>query len=151
MRELFRPTHFLALCACLVPGVDEALAGGAACVMAKYQGETLDYALVTGKNHPVEAQEAAESLLREKGYGDYYKHLDIMRAQNLSNLEHAYVIVIRSEFADVRGKQRSAMGCGFSAESYEGALWDAIRDTQVYFWGWKPDRDGYEVVEKRRY
>ena len=88
-----------------------ALAGGAACVMAKYQGETMDYALVYGRAHPADAQEAAMAELRDKGYGDYLRHLDVMRAQNLSNNDHAYVIVIRSDFKDWRGKERSAMGC----------------------------------------
>jgi hypothetical protein len=119
--------------------------------MAKFQGETLDYALVYGKTHPVEAQEAAQDELRKKGYANYYKNLDVMRAQNLSNLDHAYVIVIRSVFKDVRGRDRSAMGCGFSAISYTDAEWDAVRDLQVYFWGWKPDQHGYEVVRKLQY
>ena len=127
------------------------LAGGAACVMAKYQGQTLDYSLVYGRAHPVEAQEEAEQALREKGYGDYYKNLDIIRAQNLTDLQHAYVVVIRSEFKDHRGKSRSAMGCGFAATSYHDAEWDAVRDLQVYFWGWKPDQHGYEVVQRLRY
>ena len=38
-------------------------AGGAACVMAKFEGKTLDYALVYGTAHPVEAQERAEAEL----------------------------------------------------------------------------------------
>jgi len=126
-------------------------AGGAACVMAKYQGETLDYALVVGRNHPVAAQEAAQQELRTKGYADYLRHLDVMRAQNLSSLDHAHVIVIRSEFQDARGKGRSAMGCGFSADSYRAAELDAVRDLQAYFWGWKPDQHGYQVVRKFRY
>ncbi len=126
-------------------------AGGAACVMAKYQGVTLDYALVYGKSHPVEAQEAAEDELRAKGYADYVKHLDVMRAQNLSDLEHAHVIVIRSEFKDWRGKDRSAMGCGFASGSFQAAELDAVRDLQAYFWGWKPDQHGYEVVRKFRF
>ena len=126
-------------------------AGGAACVMAKYQGKTLDYALVVGKSHPAEAQEAAKAELRAKGYADYYRHLDVMRAQNLSNLDHAFVIVIRSEFQDFRGKPRSAMGCGFSAVSYTDAELEAVRDLQAYFWGWKPDQHGYQVVRKFRY
>lgn len=123
-------------------------AGGAACVMAKFQGATLDYALVYGKAHPYEAQEAAKEELREKGFGSYYKNLDVMRAQNLSALEHARVIVIRSEFKDARGRDRSAMGCGFSAVSYREAELDAVRDLQAYFWGWKPDLHGYQVVRK---
>jgi len=126
-------------------------AAGAACVMAKFQGQTLDYELVLTQGHPVEAQEEAEQRLREKGYGDYYKHLDIIRAQNLTNLPHAYVVVIRSQFKDQRGKDRSVVGCGFSSKSYDDGLWDALRDAQSYFWGWKPDRDGYEVVQKQRY
>ncbi len=32
-------------------------AGGAACVMAKFQGKTLDFELVVTKGHVVEAQE----------------------------------------------------------------------------------------------
>lgn len=119
--------------------------------MAKYQGETLDYALVHSKSHPVEAQEAAEAELRAKGYANYHSHLDVMRAQNLSDLDHAYVIVIHSEFQDWREKGRSAMGCGFSAASYRDAELEAVRDLQAYFWGWKPDQHGYRVVRKFRY
>ena len=126
-------------------------AGGAACVMAKYQGQTLDYVLVTGKPHPDDAQEAAQDELRAKGYGDYYRHLDVMRAQNLTNLDSAYVIVIRSEFQDVRNKPRSAMGCGFSARSYTDAELDAVRDLQAHYWGWKPDQHGYQIVRKFTY
>ncbi len=128
-----------------------AWSGGAACVMAKYQGRTLDYALVHGRLHPAEAQEAAMAELRQKGYADYERHLDVMRAQNLSNQDHAYVIVIRSEFRDVRGRPRSAMGCGFHPRSYREAELDAVRDLQAYFWGWKPDQHGYEVVRQFQY
>ena len=92
-----------------------------------------------------------DTELRAKGFADYYRHLDVMRAQNLSNLEHAHVIVIRSEFSDVRGKPRSAMGCGFASNSYRDAELDAVRDLQAYFWGWKPDHHGYQVVRKFRY
>jgi len=126
-------------------------AGGAACMMAKYQGQTLDYALSYGKSHPAEAQEVAKDELQTKGYADYLKHLDVMRAQNLSDLDHAYVMVIRSEFEDGRGKERSAMGCGFSAQSYRAAELDAVRDLQAYFWGWKPDLHGYEAVRQFQY
>ena len=104
-----------------------------------------------GSEPLVAAQEAAEAELRAKGFADYYRHLDVMRAQNLSNLQHAHVIVIRSEFSDVRGKPRSAMGCGFASNSYRDAELDAVRDLQAYFWGWKPDQHGYQVVRKFRY
>ncbi len=126
-------------------------AAGAACVMAKFQGRTFDYELVVTRGHVVQAQEEAERRLRKKGYGDYYKHLDIIRAQNLTNLPHAYAVVIRSDFKDARGKDRSVVGCGFSARSYKDALWDALRDAQSYFWGWKPDRDGFKVIRRLHY
>lgn len=126
-------------------------AGGAACVMAKHQGQTLDYALVVGAGHPSEAQDAAIRELRAKGYGDYGPRLDLIRAQNLTDLDQAYVLVIRSEFEDLRGRPRSAMGCGFSAVSYAEAEWDAVRDLQAHFWGWKPDQHGYDVVRRLRY
>jgi hypothetical protein len=125
-----------------------AAAGGAACVMAKYHGQTLDYALVHGEAHPDDAQEAAKAQLREKGYGNYYRNLDVMRPQAASFLDSAFVIVISSEFLDIRGKPRSAMGCGFSAQSYADAELEAVRDLQVHFWGWKPDQHGYRVVRK---
>ncbi len=144
--RLIAPLLFLF---CLLGNV--AHAGGAACVMAKFEGKTLDHALVYGKTHPVEAQETAEAELRAKGYGDYKKHLDVMRAQNLTDLAHAFVVVIRSEFKDIRGRDRSAMGCGFSGSSYRNAEFDAVRDLQVYFWGWKPDQHGYEIVRQLKY
>lgn len=128
-----------------------AAAGGAACVMAKYNGQTLDYALAIGSGHPVEAQEAAEAELRDKGYAAYRGRLDIIRPQNLTDLDHAYVIVIRSDFDDIRGKRRSAMGCGFSGRSYADAELDAVRDLQVHYWGWRPDQHGYEVLRKFAY
>jgi len=135
----------------IVPLGQVAHAGGAACMMAKYQGQTLDHALVYGRSHPAEAQAAAADELRRKGYADYHSHLDVIRAQNLSNLDRAYVIVIRSEFKDTRGKARSAMGCGFSGDSYRDAELDAVRDLQAYFWGWKPDLHGYELVRQFQY
>ena len=135
----------------LLPFSGTLSAAGAACVMAKFQGKTLDYELVVTQNHVVEAQEEAERRLAAKGYDSYYKGLDVIRPQNLTNLPSAYVIVLRSDFKDFRGKDRSVVGCGFSARSYEDALWDALRDAQSYFWGWKPDRDGYQIVKKLRY
>jgi hypothetical protein len=127
------------------------LPGGAACVMAKWQGNTLDYALVTGMDRPDQAQEAARAILREKGYGRYVAGVDVTHPQGMSGLPHAYVVVIRSDYKTVRDKDRTSFGCGFSPRSYEDALWDAIRDLQRYSWGWVPDRDGYRVVERRRY
>lgn len=128
-----------------------AVAGGAACVMAKWQGNTLDYALVTGRDHPDTAQQEARRQLHAKGYDDYAGGVDVTHAQGLSNLEHAFAVVIRSDFETWRGKPRTSYGCGFSAVSYQEALWEAVRDLQRYSWGWKPDRDGYRVIQQVRY
>ena len=75
----------------------------------------------------------------------------MIRPQNLTDLDHAYVIVIYSKFKDVRGRERSAMGCGFSAKSYADAELDAVKDQQAYFWGWKPDQHGYRILRKFKY
>jgi hypothetical protein len=119
--------------------------------MAKWQGNTLDYALVTDKPHVLESQEAAEELLRRKGYEHYKVNVDVLHPQALTNLPHAYAVVIKTTYKTFRGKDRTSYGCGFAAESHESALWDAMRDLQSHSWGWKPDRDGYEVVEHKRY
>jgi len=132
-------------------GAAQAPSGGAACVMAKWRGNTLDYALAYGKSHPVEAQEQAEQLLRERGYGEFKHHVDVLHPQALTNLPHAYAVVIRSRFNTRSGTERTSFGCGFSPASYQDALWEAVRDLQSYSWGWKPDRDGYELVQKLRY
>ena len=135
------------------PAVDQRppLPGGAACVMAKWQGNTLDYALVMGKDHPVEAQEEAGRMLAAKGYDSYKKNVDVRHAQGLTNLPHAYVIVLKTTYKTYLGKDRSSYGCGFSADSHDDALWEAIRDLQRFSWGWVPDRDGYQIIQKTRY
>ena len=120
-------------------------------MMAKYLGQTLDYELVITKEHPVVAQEKAEVLLAEKGYDKHLRGLDIRHSQNLTNLPHAFVIIIRSEFVNWAGRDHSVVGCGFSAKSYDDALWEAIKDAQAYYWGWKPDRDEYKIIKKLRY
>ena len=128
--------------------------GGGACVMAKWMGQTLDYVLVTGKDHPDTAIREGERLLLDKGYGDYRargSRVDVIHTQAITALPHAYVIVLRSDWTNWRGKQRTNYGCGFSPASYEDALWEAIGDLQNHAWGWKPDRDGYQVLEQLRY
>ena len=129
----------------------DAAVGGAACVMAKWQGNTLDYALVTSSVGPGEAQQAAKDRLKEKGYGNYGPGVDVTHPQGVTALPHAYVVVLRSDFKTSRGKDRTSYGCGFSAVSRDQAIWDAIRDLQRFSWGWVPDRDGYQVVQEQRY
>ncbi|MES9898871.1 MAG: hypothetical protein ABW148_07600 [Sedimenticola sp.] len=125
--------------------------GGAVCLMAKWMGNTLDYALVYGKRHPVLALDEAEKVLRKKGYADYKVNVDIMHQQASSHLTHAFVIIIKSRFKTVRGKLRTSYGCGFSPSSHEHAQQLAIGDLQAYSWGWSPEKYKFEVVEQLRY
>ncbi len=127
-----------------------AVPGGAACVMAKWQGNTLDYALVYGEAHPVDAQETAAQLLRQRGTARY-GNVDILHPQAWSALPRAHVVVLKTSYRTLRGRTRTSYGCGFAADSHEAALWAAMRDLQTHSWGWKPDRDGYQVVEQLRY
>jgi hypothetical protein len=143
-----------AMAASVAEADQEAAYGGGACVMAKWLGQTMDYVLVVGKDHPQTAIEEGERVLIEKGYGDYRARgskVDVIHAQAITALPHAFVIVIKSDWSNWRGKHRTNYGCGFSADSYEDALWAAIGDLQNHAWGWKPDRDGYELIEKLHY
>ncbi|MES9882219.1 MAG: hypothetical protein ABW185_15205 [Sedimenticola sp.] len=125
--------------------------GGAVCLMAKWMGNTLDYALVYGKRHPILALDEAEDILRKKGYADYKVNVDIMHQQASSSLTHAFAVVLKSRFKTVRGKMRTSYGCGFSPGSFEHAQQLAIDDLQAYSWGWSPEKNEFEVIEQLRY
>lgn len=129
----------------------DAGAAGAACVMAKWQGNTLDYVLSIVDGDSSVAQEVAQEALREKGYDRFNGHLDIRHPQAVSDLPHAHAVVIRAIYLNGRNKPRTSYGCGFAARSVAEALWLALRDLQAYSWGWKPDLHGYEIIEQRRY
>jgi hypothetical protein len=124
--------------------------GGAACVMAKWQGDTLDYALVYGKEHPDDALREAEQLLADKGYASYRKGVDVRHPQAISSYPFAYVIVVKSTYKTQLGKSRTSYGCGFSPRSYSEAQWRALKDLQSYSWGWTPTL-GFEVVKQFNY
>lgn len=128
-----------------VPGL---AAAAAACVMAKWQGTTLDYVLVHGKAHAVEAQEEAQRLLGERGYGRYGPNVDVRHPQAATALPSGQAVVLKSTYKNWRGRERTSYGCGFAAQSRDEALWAALRDLQAHAWGWTPDRDGYEIVEQ---
>ncbi|MGD2118056.1 MAG: hypothetical protein PVG66_06845 [Chromatiales bacterium] len=126
----------------------------AICVTAKWKGTVLDYEFLHGDEQPFQLQEKAEVLLAEKGYADYGPNVDIRHAQGQTYLKHGYAIVIEARYIPGKRKsqtERHSIGCGFSAKSFDDALWAAFRDMQTFDWGWKPDRDGYEVVKKLRF
>ncbi|MET0106008.1 MAG: hypothetical protein ABW072_12835 [Sedimenticola sp.] len=125
--------------------------GGAACVMAKWQGNTLDYVLVYGKSHPAIAQEEGEKILKERGYDNYKANVSILHHQANTNLPHAYVIVVKTSYKTRRGKDRTSYGCGFSHAHFNHALVMALWDLKAFSWGWDEEKHGYEVIEQLRY
>lgn len=128
----------------------QALAG-AICVVALWKGSILDYVLLNGLEHPFQLQEKGEAMLAEKGYDDYDRGLDIRHPRGQTYLEHGYAVILESRYIPRYRKvqkERRSIGCGFSAKSYDDALWDAIHDMQKHDWSWVPDRDGYTVLEK---
>ena len=122
-------------------------AGG--CVVAKKQGNSLGIHWVAQPGLSVRAAiEEAKRRLREQGLGlDRYEGLF---PQANTPLEHAYGVVVRTEYTNARGKPRVSYGCGFSDVSQGEAEWAALRDLQSYSWGWTPSK-GYEVVERFQY
>lgn len=128
-----------------------AATAGAACVMAKWRGNTLDYAMVADSRHVADAQQAARQALYAKGYDRFGAGVDVTHPQAISDLTSGYAVVLRSDYKTVRGKDRTSYGCGFSASSHAEAVWEAIRDLQRFSWGWKPDRDGYQVTDQRQF
>ena len=117
---------------------------GAACVVAKKMGDSKAIEWVHSSESAETALVQAKQKLRQRGYKDLFP-------QVTTELEHAYVIVVKSDYKNTRGKQRTSYGCGFSEKSYNEALWAAIRNLQSYAWGWKPDREGYKISDKQQY
>jgi len=124
------------------------LYAGAACVVAKELGNSLAIELVAGPNETVSsATDKGIERLRKKGFHKKYQD---PHAQAISDLKHAYAVVIKTQYKTFRGKPRTSYGCGFSPYSYPGAEQAALLDLQNYSWGWKPAY-GYEVFKKLKY
>jgi len=121
---------------------------GAACVIAKEKGNSKAIEWVHSEESAETALVQAKERLKQRlGQRDYKR----LFPQATTELEHAYVIIIRSDYKNSRGKDRTSYGCGFSEKSYDKALWAAIRNLQSYAWGWRPDRDGYEISDRKKY
>ena len=117
---------------------------GAACVIAKKMGNSEAIEWTHSSESAETALFQAKQKLRERGYKYLFP-------QATTELEHAYVVIVESRYKSSRGKDRISYGCGFSEQSYDEALWAAIRNLQSYAWGWKPDREGYKISEKKQY
>ncbi len=135
----------LMLVVVFLPGVGQA---GGSCVVAKKLGDSLAVEWVTGAEETaLSATEKAKEKLREQGHQGRY--IDV-HPQALTELAHAYVVIIKSRYQTVRGRMRTSYGCAFDSESFQTAEVLAVRNLQTYSWGWKPE-NGYEVVAQFQY
>ena len=115
-----------------------------ACVVAKQKGHSEAIELVYAGSSAAAANDLAEQRLRQQGY----KHVF---TQVITELPHAYVIIVKSEYKNWRNRERTSYGCGYSAVSYTEALQNALHNLNNYAWGWDLKRDGYNVFKKFKY
>jgi hypothetical protein len=125
------------------------LQAGTACVVAKELGNSLAIEWIASPNETAEtALVEAKKRLELEGF-KRQKMLDV-HAQTTSDLEHGYVLILRAEYTNWRGKSRISYGCGFSPISSKEAGQAALDNLRNYAWGWKAE-DGYQVVEERQF
>ncbi len=135
------------LAALLMMLMDQAHSG-AACVVAKRQGDSLAIEWVASPQvSAVQAVDQATERLVAQGYR--IKGQDV-HAQANTDLPHAYLVIIKTRYTTLIGRERTSYGCGYSPRSAGEAEQAAIYDLRNYSWGWKPEF-GYEVMEKSRY
>jgi len=121
---------------------------GAACVVAKRLGNSLAIEWVASPE--VNASGAitkAQNRLIEQGYRT--KGQDV-HAQAHTELRHAFMVIVKTQYTTATGRARTSYGCGYAGKSVAEAERAAIYDLRNYSWGWKPEF-GYEVVEAFRY
>ncbi|MCU7906393.1 MAG: hypothetical protein KZQ76_11245 [Candidatus Thiodiazotropha sp. (ex Epidulcina cf. delphinae)] len=119
------------------------MAGGS-CAVAKRQGDSLAIEWVaSSRDSAASAIQKAEQKLLDQGYRQ--RGQDV-HAQASSELTHAYVAILKTEYTTARGKTRTSYGCGFSSRSAEEAEQAAVYDLRNYSWGWKAEY-GYRVEE----
>jgi hypothetical protein len=121
---------------------------GAACVVAKRLGDSLAIEWVAAPEESASSALAkAGQRLIEQGYRT--KGQDI-HAQACSELPHAYMAIVKTQYTTAIGHPRTSYGCGYSARSAAEAEHSAVYDLRNYSWGWKP-AFGYEVIKALRY
>lgn len=125
------------------------LQAGTACVVAKELGNSLAIEWVASPNETAEtALEKAKKRLELEGF-KRQKMLDV-HAQTTSDLDHGYLLILRAEYTNWRGKARVSYGCGFSPISSKSAGQAALDNLRSYAWGWEAE-DGYKVIEERQF
>ncbi|MCW8908164.1 MAG: hypothetical protein OQL28_13005 [Sedimenticola sp.] len=117
--------------------------GGAACVIAKKLGDSLDIAWATGAGSVSDAISQAKQELRKRGYPDLFPQAN-------SDQPHGWMVIVKTGYRNARGRPRTSYGCGFNTRSATAAEQDAVDNLRSYSWGWRPDF-GYQVIEKTSY
>jgi len=121
---------------------------GAACVVAKRLGNSLAIEWVaSAEESAASALEKAERKLLDQGYRT--KGQDV-HAQAGSELRHAYMVIVKTQYITAIGSNRTSYGCGYSPRSVAEAEQAAVYDLRNYSWGWKPEF-GYAVTKSLRY
>jgi hypothetical protein len=124
------------------------LLAGASCVVAKRLGNSLAIEWSAGEIlSPESATEKAKQKLLAQGLQKKYQDL---HPQATSDLPHAHMVIVKTEYQTLIGKQRTSYGCGYSRRSAAEAEQAALYDLQNYSWGWKPEF-GYKLVKAFRY
>jgi hypothetical protein len=121
---------------------------GAACVVAKRQGNSLAIEWAASPQLSV-AQAIDQATERLVAQGYRVKGQDV-HAQANTDLPHAYLMIVKTRYTTLTGRERTSYGCGYSPRSASEAEQAAVYDLRNYSWGWKPEF-GYEVMENRRY
>jgi hypothetical protein len=117
-------------------------------VVAKKQGNSLalEWAASPRINAAMAINEAQQRLIDE-GYRT--KGQDV-HAQAVTELPSAYMVIVKTQYTTLRGRQRTSYGCGYSSRSVADAERAAVYDLRNYSWGWKPAM-GYQVHKAFRY
>ncbi len=125
------------------------LQAGTACVVAKELGNSLAIEWVASPNETAETALMKAKKRLELGGFKRQKMLDL-HAQTTSGLDHGYLLILRAEYTNWRGKSRVSYGCGFSPISSKAAGQAALDNLRSYAWGWEAE-DGYKVIEERQF
>jgi hypothetical protein len=140
--------HLAIALAMTTPLIATQAEAGAACVVAKKQGDSLAIEWVASPNvNAATAIHEAQQRLIDQGYRS--KGQDV-HAQAVTELRHAYLVIVKTQYTTLRGRSRTSYGCGYSPRSAADAERAAVYDLRNYSWGWKPEM-GYEVMKALRY
>jgi hypothetical protein len=118
---------------------------GASCVVAKKLGNSLaiEWVAAEGESAASATQKAQERLLQQGLHGRFQD----AHPQASTELRHAHMVIVKTEYQTVIGRLRTSYGCGYSTRSPEEAEQAALYDLRNYSWGWKADF-GYEVFKR---